>query len=77
MDDRNRNLRSWNYVRSLELLALSLRQKVKLLTLAKYCGTCKAVPHQDRHSLRSEVPTRMAILHKSARSSRHKDVYEV
>jgi len=28
-------------------------------------------PHQDRHSLRSEVPTRVAILHKSARSSRH------
>ena len=28
-------------------------------------------PHRDRHSLRSEVPTRVAILHKFACSSCH------
>lgn len=32
------------------------------------------VLHQHRHSLRSEVPTHVAILLKSARHSRHKAV---
>jgi hypothetical protein len=35
---------------------------------------CGAVPHQDRHSLRSEVPIRVAILYESARYSRHRAV---
>jgi len=33
-----------------------------------------AIPRQDRYSLRSEVPTRVAILYESARQNRHKVV---
>jgi hypothetical protein len=32
---------------------------------------CGSIHHQDRHSLRSEVPTRVAILYESAHHSRH------
>lgn len=34
----------------------------------------RAVPHQDRNSLRSEVPIRVAILHEFGHYSRHRAV---
>jgi hypothetical protein len=36
-----------------------------------------AAPHEDRHSLRSEVPTRVAILFQSARHKRHKAINDL
>jgi hypothetical protein len=39
-----------------------------------YCRVYGAIPNQDRYSLRSEVPIRVAILHKSRRHSRHRAV---
>jgi hypothetical protein len=60
-------------------MSLKMRHHAKYhvivqIKASKCSPACGTAPHKDRHSLRSDVPTRVAILRKCGRHSRHRAV---